>query len=261
MNASQQRQHLVILVPYRKREEHLRIFVPYMESFLGSLAHRIVVIEQADDKPFNKGSLLNIGFSLVRHETSCVCFHDIDMLPLDDARYYDFPERTTHISGCIEQFDYVLPYHEYMGGVFLTPVDEFASVNGFSNQYWGWGSEDDEMFARYHLASISIVRKPGRYRSLPHERAPASLPNAYRLMHTLAAVAELPHEGFEQERIDELQSGFKRAFGVEKWAPVDVWSDGLSTLRFERLARANLREQFPFDTTISADHELIRVHL
>ena len=39
----------------------------------------------------------------------------------------------------------------------LTPV-QFEQVNGFSNQYWGWGAEDDDMGRRVRANNFSIAR-------------------------------------------------------------------------------------------------------
>ena len=41
-------------------------------------------IEQADDKPFNRGKLLNVGYTLAC-DNGCdyFVFHDVDMLPED----------------------------------------------------------------------------------------------------------------------------------------------------------------------------------
>ena len=65
-----------IIVPYRdlhpsqNRAKHLQQFVPHMKQFLSGLvdAHKIgdyhiYIIEQSDDnRKFNRGKLLNIGF-------------------------------------------------------------------------------------------------------------------------------------------------------------------------------------------------------
>ncbi len=42
-----------------------------------------------------------------------------------------------------------LPYYELVGGVFSINVHHFLLVNGYSNLYWGWGGEDDDMGYRY----------------------------------------------------------------------------------------------------------------
>ena len=55
---------LSIVVPYRNREEHLKQFVPYMEEYLAKekIPFHIYIIHQADDKPFNRAKLLNVGY-------------------------------------------------------------------------------------------------------------------------------------------------------------------------------------------------------
>ena len=44
-----------------------------------------------------------------------------------------------------------LPYPNLVGGAVLFTPDEFKLVNGFSNHYYGWGGEDDDMSRRYVL--------------------------------------------------------------------------------------------------------------
>ena len=34
----------------------------------------------------------------------------------------------------------------------------FRRVNGFSNQFWGWGGEDDDMSTRVRANSLAITR-------------------------------------------------------------------------------------------------------
>jgi hypothetical protein len=74
---------LAIVVPYRDREEHLRVFLPHMKSYLDkqNVLHNIYIIEQEFGKPFNRAKLLNIGFLEADSDCDYFVFHDVDMLP------------------------------------------------------------------------------------------------------------------------------------------------------------------------------------
>ena len=41
-----------------------------------------------------------------------------------------------------------LAYSELVGGVLTVRTDHFQLLNGYSNLYWGWGAEDDDMAYR-----------------------------------------------------------------------------------------------------------------
>ena len=137
---------LGVIVPYRKRPGHLRKFRESIESYLKGQDYELIVVEQNDDLPFNRGKLLNIGFQYaVRQQCDYVVFHDIDMLPIDvDYSYSDVP---THLATGFTNSDREI-FDTYFGGVTLFPVDLFKKVNGYSNEYWGWGFEDDDLLMR-----------------------------------------------------------------------------------------------------------------
>ena len=39
--------------------------------------------------------------------------------------------------------------------------EQYLKINGFPNNYWGWGGEDDDIYNRYAARIISDTREPG----------------------------------------------------------------------------------------------------
>src|SRR6218665_3148296 len=68
-----------------------------------------------------------------------------------------------------------LPYKTIFGGVCALTKAQFIKVNGFSNQFWGWGGEDDDMYKRIMYQSMKVERYSGdiaRYTMLKHGQQP-----------------------------------------------------------------------------------------
>lgn len=151
---------LGIIVPYRKRPEQLQIFRNTIKTYLSDLDHELIVVDQVDELDFNRGKLLNIGFEKAE-ELGCdyVVFHDVDMLPIDAD--YSYRDNVTHLVGKLntppgfkrDNFD------EYIGGVTLFPSNLFKLVNGFTNNYWGWGFEDDNLMLRLKEVGLQLGSK------------------------------------------------------------------------------------------------------
>ena len=210
---------LAIVVPYRDREEHLKKFLPAMEEcdFLDEIDYEILIVEQEEGKPFNRGKLLNIG-AIQCHTASYYCFHDVDMLPMiSDYSYVSTP---THLAAEAEQFGFKLPYQGYFGGVTLFDKHSFIKVNGYSNDYWGWGAEDDDVMFRCLVNDVRPTRKNGKYRSLDHNRV---------------ILQDLYEENLKK------YFGFKNAPNREKIIE-DIKSDGLTTLEYEVLEEKDLAD-------------------
>lgn len=203
---------MALIVPYRDREKHLEEFVPYMHHFLSTIPYHIYLIEQSGEAPFNRGQLLNIGFQLSRGTSEYVCFHDVDMLPV--SADYSKPLRPTHLARSVEQFNYGMPYPGYFGGVTLFPLHDFENVNGFSNGYWGWGLEDDDLKLRCKRKGIPLLTREGIFLSLPHQRAQET----DILVHA------------NRERFEEV------LFGAEEM------TEGLSTLQYRVIDRTDRGE-------------------
>lgn len=150
-----QKKKLAIIVPYRNRESHLNVFIPYMEEYLGDkVDYKIFVIEQKDSNPFNRGKLLNVGFKESGNEFDYYCFHDVDMLPIEAD--YSYVDRPTHLANTV---DGEQSFYNYFGGVTLLNKLDFKIINGYSNEYWGWGFEDDDLLQRCLRCNLELDKK------------------------------------------------------------------------------------------------------
>jgi predicted glycosyltransferase involved in capsule biosynthesis len=72
------------------------------------------------------------------------------MIPMDvDYSYSDNP---LHLAEPV--------FDKYFGGVTLFPTKIFEKINGYSNKYWGWGYEDDDLFHRclHHNVQTDSVK-------------------------------------------------------------------------------------------------------
>ncbi|KAF1743290.1 hypothetical protein MXB_5009, partial [Myxobolus squamalis] len=116
--------------------------------FRQKLNYRIFVVEQSGNSTFNRALLLNIGFAhaLYYDNFDCFIFHDVDLLLENDENIYDCQKSPTHLSVAIDKFQYKLPYQQIFGGIEAFKKEHFEAINGFSNQFWGWGGEDDNLY-------------------------------------------------------------------------------------------------------------------
>ena len=149
---------LGVCVPYRNRELHLHEFIPKVGKYLKEqgIDFQMYFCHQVDDKLFNRGATKNIA---AKHaiEDGCdyVVFHDIDMIPEEGCDYSYPTEGPRHIATKISQMDYQLKYHEYFGGAVLFTKEHLEATNGYSNDYWDWGMEDDDLFWRCHKEGLT----------------------------------------------------------------------------------------------------------
>jgi len=178
MKALNEENNLTIVAPYRDRREHLKVFLEEIPAHLAKyhpdISFKIVIVEQVDHKKFNRAKLLNIGFDLHKLEATYFAFHDVDLIPEDSSCDYSFPLIPIHLATHCQQAEYQLPHYSIFGGVVLFNKKDFSLANGYSNEYWGWGGEDDDLMQRVkRLQSEGLIsgwgRKPGRYSSLPHK--------------------------------------------------------------------------------------------
>ncbi|KRZ58893.1 putative ribosomal RNA methyltransferase NOP2 [Trichinella nativa] len=178
---------VAVIIPYRDRDLHLRTFLLNIHSFLmrQKLHYQIFVVEQVANQTFNRGKLMNVGYVEAQRlfNWSCLVFHDVDLLPENDLNPYWCVDTPRHLSAAVDKFQYKLPYQTIFGGVSALTASQFEVINGFSNNFWGWGGEDDDMYSRVLLGRFSVHRHPGkyaRYKMIKHQQESMNNANACR---------------------------------------------------------------------------------
>jgi hypothetical protein len=159
-------QKTAVIVPFRdlhksqKRKEHLDTFIPAMSKYLSqaNVPFKIFIVEQSDDgRKFNRGKLLNIGFKYAEaQKCTTFIFHDVDLLPSDELRpwYVSMPSNPAHIARVWNRYS---DNPRYFGGVVSFTRDQYRKINGFPNNFWGWGGEDDEMYRRVVQCKLTPI--------------------------------------------------------------------------------------------------------
>jgi hypothetical protein len=217
---------LTVVVPYRDREQHLAQLLPVLSTVLREqgVRWRIVVVEQEAGQPFNRGRLLNIGMLLTADATDYYCLHDVDALPI--VANYACPSQplrlVNHLVGSDGASGQRTGY--YFSGAVSVRKDQAFAANGFSNEYWGWGKEDDDFFFRLLLAGyLCYFDREGKFRDLPNPKAQGT-----------------PRPSFLKRN--------RRHRSLLVRGLADPAADGLSTVRYQVLERVE-----------HADYENIRV--
>jgi len=173
-----------IIIPYRDREKHLTELLNHLHPFLQAqnLSYRIIVIEQEQGKPFNRAKLFNVGVAesqKIKTGHQCFILHDVDLVPLNAQNLYACSKLPLHLSAYIDTFRYNLPYKNLFGGVIAISEDMYKDINGFSNEYSGWGGEDDDLWVnrispQTHGVMLRYQSSISKYRMLQHEKASPS---------------------------------------------------------------------------------------
>lgn len=182
------RHRTAIIIPHRNRETHLRHLLYFLHPFLQrqQLHYGIYIIHQAGNATFNRAKLLNVGVreAMRDEDWDCLFLHDVDLIPENDHNLYVCdPWNPKHASVAMNKFSYSLPYPQYFGGVSALTPEQYMKMNGFPNEYWGWGGEDDDIATRVRLAGMKISRPPvsvGHYKMVKHKGDRGNEENPHR---------------------------------------------------------------------------------
>ncbi|KAJ3611712.1 hypothetical protein NHX12_021726 [Muraenolepis orangiensis] len=171
-------QHKVaIIIPFRNRAQHLKHWLYYLHPILKrqQLDYGVYVIHQHGNGTFNRAKLLNVGFveALKEYAYDCFVFSDVDLVPMNDRNIYRCHDQPRHLSAAMDKFGFRLPYKTYFGGVVSLSREQYMRINGFPNEFWGWGGEDDDMYSRVMYKKMEVSRpdnRVGMYKMVRHAR-------------------------------------------------------------------------------------------
>lgn len=165
---------VVVITPFRDREAHLVEFKKYWRWFADKgntpkkvLRWEVFIIEQFDAKTFNRGWNFNCGLAIASAQTSaspeisipmgidfdCAVIQDIDYLPERGVDYGDC-DTPIQLSSEIDRYNWKTPYIKSAGGIVGMSLKHWRQINGFGNNYFGWGGEDDEVHHRLRLNGL-----------------------------------------------------------------------------------------------------------
>jgi len=196
------KESIAVIIPYRDRETHLEIIVNVLHDLLQrqNKHYGIYVVEMDYPVQFNRGLLANAGFQTAHSigNYSCYIIHDVDLIPVNDYNLYECGSNPIHMSAQSSRWKSGLPYQDYVGGVVALSAEQYMTINGFSNLYFGWGGEDDDLCKRIVKAGMMVDRKPdhiGVYMAMPHKDDSANPPNPYRDMLLSQAEYRMTRDG------------------------------------------------------------------
>ena len=144
----------IILIPYRKRKEHLKYFientVPKLIEKVNNL--EILIVKQCNGKKFNRGKLMNVGYKYYDNSNNFYITQDVDINPIHNSSLIQYNRNVGNSILRIfsSKFD-------TLGGIVKFKGSSFEKINGFTNNYWGWGLEDRNLRNRARHYGINIL--------------------------------------------------------------------------------------------------------
>ena len=177
-----------VIVAYRdpgdgSRKEQLRIFKEQMNLiFKDQTDIQFYIIEQESSRPdygalpelirqpnsdmakFNLGLLKNIGFELASNKKSkkknYFILTDVDLLPSMNLikEYLKYPKNPIHLANKGTRYNMDGKDASFLGGVISVSDSDFRKANGYPNNFWGWGGEDNALNRRFRDNFIRVEK-------------------------------------------------------------------------------------------------------
>jgi hypothetical protein len=208
--------------PEQQRAKQLKQFIAHMTPLIKGTNFEIVIAEQITPfKYFNRGQLLNAGLKWYIETTAAPQFiitHDVDMLP-DKPLFAEYKKANNLISLVPQDAEYKKKYGRVIlgpgGGIFGLPYSDFVEANGYPNDFWTWGAEDDAFSKRLNQIGkdkFSRVRN-GHIKHIDVQRQSHQTKMDYLRKNKIRSM--MAYENMAQDAINWQQNGYNQV-------PIDV---------------------------------------
>jgi len=145
----------IIIIPYRDRVSHLSYWLkntyPLLKNVIEDL--EVIVVEQVHGKAFNRGATINIGYAYYNNPEYNYITQDVDVNPIQE-------DIVKQYAVVVEDNIILAIYSDgnTLGGIIKMRGSTLKKINGFPNDYWGWGHEDKDILNRANFYNCKIVR-------------------------------------------------------------------------------------------------------
>lgn len=251
-NNENYKKKLLIVVPYRKRDQQLKIFQFHAKIYFNEdkldkyLNVKLCILEQDNEKPFNYGRLCNAGYLINEDYLDYIVINNVDFLPMIADYSYsnnpillikhghnNLPMRPSSNSKWIVKGS---KRENFFGNSVLIPKHIFKKVNGYSNSYWGWGYEDTDLKKRIDVNKIEIKYRDGFFRPMLHDN------NGFIITEKDEAVPS------------ESSIANKKLFD-DKWINIKNYiDDGINNLKYEIKSNESIYKNLRNDALFEIRH-------
>lgn len=145
----------ILIIPYRNRKNHLDYFLknswPKLKEKVKDM--EIIIVEQKEGREFNRGATINVGYLYYNEPENYYITQDVDVNPIK--------KETLEMYNCDVGPNFFLGIYsdgQTLGGIVKFKGSTFNKVNGFPNDYWGWGHEDKDLQNRAEFYKCNIKK-------------------------------------------------------------------------------------------------------
>jgi hypothetical protein len=151
--------------PNNERLIQKRIFQYWMNKLLGPMCeYDIIIVEQSQKYNFNIGKLKNIGFDYLNKNGNKkydnYIFADIDAIPDSVLMKYFFKitDGMNALAMFGTRYENMDQHKPFLGALISCTKNIFEKINGYSNSFYGWQGEDNDLILRCYEENISIYK-------------------------------------------------------------------------------------------------------